>query len=480
MSFVRYGIYAIVIAVTVGTALYYVAEQDRVETYQSGAAADQFLFPADWKESPEILELANANFSTKTHQYELRSTAGRSLGADWPQFNGPRRDNHSAESGLLRHWPKAGPPLLWTALGLGDGYSGISVARGVAYTLTNKGGSECLLALDVGTGKKLWCTPFGPATQPSVGPGPRSTPTIDGTTAYGLGADGLLVAVEIDSGKILWRRNILNDFAAHPLTWGICESVLIDGDKLICTPGGTKGTLVALDKHTGETIWAALTPQKEPAGYASPLVAEIAGVRQYIQLTSAATIGIASADGKFLWRETSSANSTANCSSPLVSGDFIFSASGYGQGGALIRLSGNEGQLNASLGYHTKKMKCHHGDMVIHEGFVYGCDDPGVLTCLELETGKVKWQNRSVGKGSLTWADGCLYLRSEKGTVALIKASGEKYEELGRLEQPDRSPRDAWTHPVVAGDGRLFLRDQDALLCYDVKSRDSKSLASKQ
>lgn len=478
MPWKRYVVYFAIIVVAVGSALTYVSlrEMNGTSDYLdplSGTPGTPQQIPAPkipWADSPENQEEANSGFSVVLSDQDAQKLAGQAIGQDWPRFNGANHDNISSETGLLQEWPAEGPKLLWTAKGLGAGYSGLSVVKGIVYTLTNKAAGECMVALDAGTGEKIWCTAFGPATSPSVGPGPRSTPTIDGKMAYGLGADGLLVAIETETGKVNWKKNILEEFSGGNINWGICESVLIDGEKLICTPGGTDGTVIALNKETGEKIWSCVTPQKESAAYASALPAELAGIRQYVQFTSQGTIGVSS-DGNFLWRNNSSSNSSANCSSPLVSGDYVFSASNYGTGGALVKLTPKDDGVEATLVYHTNDMKSHHGDLVIRDGLIFGSDDPGILTCLDLQTGKKKWQNRSVGKGSVTCADGMLIVRSEKGPIGLVKAQGDKYEELGQFEQPDRSDRDSWTHPVVAADGRLFLRDQDILLCYDLKRK---------
>lgn len=477
MPWKRYLVYFVFIVVIVGSVLTYFYVQEMSKESDSGrrrirTGTPQNIPPVKvpWKDSPENQAEVNEGFDVHNNVKGSVPFAGLTVGHDWPRFNGANQDNISTETGLLQEWPSEGPNLLWTAKGLGAGYSGLSIVKGTIYTLTNKAAGECMVALDAGTGEKIWCTAFGPATNPSVGPGPRSTPTVDGELAYGLGADGLLVAIETSTGKVKWKKNILEVFEGGNITWGICESVLVDGEKLICTPGGTKGTIVALNKRTGETIWTCVAPEKDPAGYASAIVAELAGIRQYVQFTGKGTIGV-STEGKFLWRNDSSANGTANCSSPLVSGDYVFSASNYGTGGALVKITPKENGLEATLVYHTKDMKSHHGDMVIKDGLIFGSDDPGVLTCLDLVTGKKMWQNRSVGKGSLTYADGMLILRGEDESVALVKAHGNKYEELGRFIQSDRSDKNAWTHPVVAADGRLFLRDQDILHSYNIKRR---------
>ena len=216
-------------------------------------------------------------------------------------------------------------------------------------------------------------------------------------------------------------------------------------------------------------IWKSLLPGKDRASYASPVVAEVGGIRQYVQFTASGTVGVRADTGEFLWRDNSAANTTANCSSPQVAGNLVFTSSNYGTGGSLVKLSASHSTVKADLVYHTREMNSHHGDMVIVDGLLYGSSEPGILTCLELISGKVKWRSRSAGKGSITYADGRIYLRTEQGTVLLIEATGAGYRELGRFEQPKRSGSSAWSHPVVA-DGKLFLGDQDLLLCYELKS----------
>jgi outer membrane protein assembly factor BamB len=285
-----------------------------------------------------------------------------------------------------------------------------------------------------------------------------------------MGGNGDLACLDAATGKVRWRKNIMDEFGGSNPGWGTCESVLIDGDKVICTPGGDKATIVALDRESGDVVWKSQVPEKDRAGYASAVISEAVGIRQYVQFTARGTIGVRADNGEFLWRNDDAANGTANCSSPQVAGNFVFSASDYGKGGGLVKLAGSDPNVTAELVYHTDDMKSHHGDMVVVDGLLYGSSGPGLLTCLELETGKKKWHNRSVGKGSVTFADGAIYLRSEQGPVALVEANGEKYRELGKFDQPERSDSSAWSHPVVAA-GRLFLRDQDVLLCYDVKAK---------
>lgn len=390
-------------------------------------------------------------------------------GDDWPQYLGPNRNNISDEKGLLRTWPKTGPKLLKTAPGLGAGYSSVSIANGMIYTMGTRGDKQSILAMDLETLDGRWELVNGPSYQEGQGDGPRASPTVDWPLVYALGAHGDLTCADAATGVLVWDKNILKEFGGSNISWGICESVLIDGDKLICTPGGRDGTLVALDKKTGNVIWKCQSPDNDQAGYSSAIAIEVGGVRQYVQFTSKGTIGVRASDGKFMWRNDSAANGTANCSSPLFANDMIFSASGYGTGGAMVKLTSSNEETSAEFGYHTKEMKSHHGGFVIVDGYIYGSNE-GVFVCMELSTGKVMWQNRGPGKGSLTCVDGMIIARNEGGPVTLIEVSPKAYKELGRFDQPNRSNRAAWSYPVVSH-GRLYLRDQDKLMAFEVSKK---------
>ncbi len=386
---------------------------------------------------------------------------------DWPQFRGPNRDNISQESGLLASWPADGPPLAWKQSNLGLGYSSVSVAQGKLYTMGNRGEDEFLLALDAATGDHLWAQCTGSAYHDGMGDGPRGTPTVDGNHVYALGGNGDLLCAKTDSGDVVWRMNILQEFGGSNIQWGISESVLIDGDLLVCSPGGKEATMVGLNKHTGKTKWRSKISGSPPAAYSSAISVNVGNVHQYVNFVHTAVVGVNASDGRPLWSNKKSANGTANCSSPLFANSAVFSASGYGTGGALVKLESSKDNIKPTFVYHTNKMKNHHGGMVVLGGYIYGFDED-VLTCLDWEQGKVQWQDRSVGKGALTVADGHLYLRSENGPLALAKVFPGKYQEAGRFNQPDRSNKPSWAHPVVAN-GKLFLRDMDTLLVYNVK-----------
>jgi outer membrane protein assembly factor BamB len=275
----------------------------------------------------------------------------------------------------------------------------------------------------------------------------------------------------VATGRVVWRRHLEKDFEGQRGVWAYAESPLVDGDVLVCTPGGPTATLVALEKKSGAVIWKAVVPDYNVANYASAVVAEAGGVKQYVQFLGPGVVGVSARDGKFLWRYRGNVGGQS-CATPIVYDGCVFtSASGTaGAGGdALLRLVADGQGVKAREVYLVGAMKNHHGGVVRLGEYLYGTGGTG-LVCLEFKTGAVKWRDRSVGKGSLVAADGHLYLRGERGAVALVEATPAGYREKGRFNQPDRSRFPAFAHPVVAG-GRLYLRDADVLLCYDVKAR---------
>ncbi|MEI8020013.1 MAG: PQQ-binding-like beta-propeller repeat protein [Schlesneria sp.] len=386
--------------------------------------------------------------------------------AFWPQHRGPNRDNISKETGLLDSWPNGGPKLTWEQKGLGEGFSSVSIAHGKLYTMGNQGNDEMLLAMDAANGRPLWSTKTGGrAYREGQGNGPRGTPTVDDDRVYALGANGDLICVGANKGEVVWQKNILNDYGGNNIQWGISESVLIDGQNLICSPGGKRATMAAIDKMTGREVWTCIVQEAPAAAYSSPIVVDYQGERMYVNFVHTAVVAVRAKDGNVLWGHTQSANGTANCSTPVSSDGLVFTASGYDTGCALFKLAKGG---KAKLEYANKEMKNHHGGMVVVDGYLYGFDEQ-ILKCLDLKTGKVQWKDRSVGKGSLTYADGHLYLRSEAGPVALCVASNKRYEEKGRFNPAGRSDKPAWSHPVVC-DGRLFLRDMDSIAVYEIKN----------
>lgn len=392
------------------------------------------------------------------------SRTGKSAG-NWPQYHGPNRDNISQETGLLEEWPAGGPKQLWSQKGLGEGYSTVSIADGKIFTMGTAGSSEVVLAMDLATGKPIWSAKTGGGVfKDGTGNGPRGTPTVDGDRVYALGANGDLICLGIDKGEVVWQKNILREYGGSNIQWGICESVLIDKDELICCPGGQRATIAGLNKLDGRGKWRSTIEGTPKASYASPILVEFGGERQIVNYVHTGVVSVKAGKGDVLWGYPVSANGTANCSSPVFDDGMIMTASGYGTGCAMFQLAPGG---KASVGYTNKEMKNHHGGMVAVDGYVYGFDEQ-ILKCIELKSGDMVWQNRSIGKGSITCADGHLYLRSENGPMALCKLSSKGYEETGRFEPKNRSNKNAWSHPVVCG-GRLYLRDMDTLTAYDIK-----------
>jgi outer membrane protein assembly factor BamB len=408
-----------------------------------------------------VLGFLVATFSPATE-------AARRQNFDWPQWQGQERTAISQETGLLQDWPKGGPPLLWKADNLGGGFSTPSVAGGRVYGMGFRGDDEIVWALDEKTGAEAWSVKIAKANR-NVGysEGPRCTPTVDGERLYVLGLGADLVCLQTKNGEEVWRKNLRKDFDGKVGGWGYSESPLIDGDKVLCTPGGKKATLVALDKKTGEPIWNGVVPKGDQAHYSSIIAVDFQGQREYIQFLGGGLVGL-SGDGKFLWRYDHPHNGTANCSTPLYRDGLVFAASSYGTGGGLAKLTPEGDAVKAEEVYFTKHMKNHHGGMVLLGDYLYGSDE-GRLTCLDFKTGAVQWADGKPGKGSIAYADGRLYYRNEGGPMILVEANPRKYIEHGRFKPP-RTDKPAWPHPVLAN-GKLLVRDQGYLYCYDVKQK---------
>jgi outer membrane protein assembly factor BamB len=398
------------------------------------------------------------------------------LADDWPQWRGPQRDGISHETGLLKEWPKDGPKLLWQVKDIGRGYSTPSVVSDKLYLLANEGlDNEFVEALSVKDGKRLWSTRLGkvgsPDQQPNF-PAARSTPTVDGKVLYALGSDGDLACLETDSGKVIWRKNLSTDFHGKVCTWAYAESPLIDGETLVCTPGGKEATLVALNKKTGEVIWKSAVPGGDEAEYASVVTAEVDGNKQYVQLLQNGVVGVDAKTGKFLWRNPKIRGPyNASIPTPVAYQNYVYGAAAGG-GGGLVKLKAKDGGCEAEQVYFSAKMPTAIGGAVKVGNFLYGCTGQALL-CLEFTTGGIKWQERSIAPASLCCADGRLYLHSEEGDVALVEATADGYHEKGRFTPPDQPKRinemeKAWAYPAVAN-GRLYIRDHDRLWCYDVK-----------
>jgi outer membrane protein assembly factor BamB len=400
---------------------------------------------------------------------------------DWPQWRGPDRTGVSKETGLLKEWPKGGPTLLWKKKGIGGGYSTPAVVGDRVYLMADRKGEEYVVALAVKDGSEAWATRVGKVGRnkgPQY-PGARSTPTVDGNRIYALSSDGDVACLEKD-GKLVWSKSLKKQFGGSPGAWAYSESVLIDGDVLVCTPGGRSATLLALKKGDGSVVWKCPVPGGDEAGYASAIAVEVGGVRQYVQFLGSGLVGVEAKTGKFLWRYDETIDQAANIPTPIFHDNCVFTSTSR-NGSGLVRIEVDGGKVSTKQVYYTSRTKLNSiGGAVLVGEHLYATDARGRLVCLEFKTGKEKWSNPGVkSAAALCYADGMLYVRGQGGSgfgpeappvVALVEATPEGYKEKGRFVQPDHGRRPAWPHPVVAN-GRLYLRDGDVLLCYDVKAR---------
>ena len=384
---------------------------------------------------------------------------------DWTQWRGPNRDGKSTETGLLAAWPAAGPPLAWKATGAGTGYSSMSTSGGRLYTMGAQGGTEYLIAFDVATGRKLWQVAHGAEFSNDRGHGPRGTPTIDGDRLYVLGASGDLSCRRTDTGAKIWSVNVLSTFGGQNPQWGLSESPLVLADRVLVNAGGPDASLVAFDKTTGRVLWKS---QSDRAGYSSAVLQKVGGIQQAVFFTAQRAVGVDVRDGRLLWEYPRVANRVANIATPIVRDNLVFLSSNYGTGAALLRLDAQGTAIRATEVYFTQAMRNHHASSVLVNDSLYGFSSQ-ILTALKFDTGETLWRDRSVGKGSLVYADGHLYLYSENGVVGLAEATPTGYRETGRFSlQTGSLP--TWAHPIISN-GRLYLRDQDTIYAYEVRKK---------
>jgi outer membrane protein assembly factor BamB len=412
--------------------------------------------------------------------------AGLSLAArgdDWPTFRGPARSGVATCGGLLQSWSEGGPPLVWKTTGAGRGYASPAIAGDRIYTLgdglstTPGDADEYLTCFERATGKALWRTKTGkPWTDgQATWQSSRSTPTVDGDRVYVVTPFGELVACQTADGKELFRVNLKEQFGGKKGdSWGYSESVLIDGDRLVCTPGGEKATIVALDKKTGTPIWTCSLPGDRGAGHASIVVAEVGGRRIYVQTTASGALGVDAASGTLLWTYPID-QTTAVIPTPIVRGDLVFFSAGYKRGGALLKqVPQADGTVKVEEVYGLKQdLANKHGGIVLVGDHLYGdSDDRGIPFCANLLTGEVAWKERGSGKNSASViaADGHIYVRYSDGTLALVKADPQAYREVSAFKIPDSGDRPSWSHAVIV-DGLLYLREGDAILCYDLRRK---------
>lgn len=403
---------------------------------------------------------------------------------DWPEFRGAARDAVSRETGLLKSWPEGGPKLLWKLEGLGKGLSAVSIANGRLFTMGDRpseGGEEMqfVLAYNLRTQRLLWATPIGPRYRGGP-PGPRCTPTVSGRLVYVMGTDGDLVCLSTADGTIRWKKNVVAEFGGAMMSgWKYSESPLVDGNKVLCTPGGDSAMMVALNKSNGETIWKCAAPKlgekgADGAGYSSAVIADIDGVRQYVQLVGRGVIGVDAKTGRFLWGYNNVANNVANIPTPVVRGPYVFVTTAYSTGAALLKIVRNGDGFEAKEVYFidSKDFQNHHGGIVQVGDYIYAGHGPsrGDPACIEFGTGKVVWKQKSpsIGSAAVLYADGNLIFRYDRGDVLLVEATPDEFRIKGRFKSL-RGSGPAWPHPVVHN-GRLYLRHSDILACYDLRA----------
>ncbi len=406
------------------------------------------------------------------------AAAAASGASDWFQWRGPNRDGSSTESGLNRDWESKPPELLWHVKGLGGGMSSVVIHGGKIFTMGKVDGAPHLICRNLADGAEVW------ATEVPGGDDPNCTPTVDPSSGlvFGMTKDGHLSAARVADGELVWSTSFGDDFGGKMESgWGYSESPLIDGDHLICTPGARDGLLAALDKMTGEPVWKTDVSDAElgdkgnfGAGYSSPVISNAGGVKQVVQLTGKGLVGVDAADGKLLWNYNRIANGTANIPTPIISGDYVFGSTGYADGGsALLKLSKRGSGIEAEEVYYYKgrELQNHHGGMILVDGHIYlgHGHNNGFPQCVELESGDIKWPgDRGPGRESaaIAYADGLLFFRYQDHTMALIEADPDQYTVKGHFKLAT-SNANSWPHPVIQG-GKMYIRDQDDLMCYDV------------
>ncbi len=430
------------------------------------------------------LQFANGIITMTPHRLSLQLVrvslfwflVSPAMATDWPQWRGPQRNGHSTETDLLQEWPKEGPKLVWQIKDLGWGFSAPALARDKIFVVSNEGlTNEFVLALSAKDGHRLWTARLGKVGHPDQNPNypaARSTPTVDGKMLYALGSDGDLVCLETATGKERWRKQLREDFGGKYGEWAYAESPSVDGGTLVCSPGGSNATMVALNKKTGALLWKCAVPGDQEAAYSSAVAAEFSGVKQYVQFFSKSLVGVEAKTGKLLWTyDRTAKGSPAVVMTPLVSDGLIYSGA-YRVGASVIKPVKKDGTFVIEESYFSKKLPCPLGSVIKVGEYFYGTSDPSVF-CVDFKTGAVQWQERSP---ALSWlaADHRLYAHGENGDVVLIEPTPVAYRQKGRFTPPDRPANRgqalAWAHMALA-DGRLYVRELNSLWCYSVRAK---------
>jgi outer membrane protein assembly factor BamB len=381
----------------------------------------------------------------------------------WTNFRGPRRDGKYDEQPIATNWPANGLPMLWKQP-VGVGHASFAVAEGNAYTIEQRRGEEVVAAYDLMSGRELWTQKWSAEFNDSTGDGPRATPTWDQGRIYALGATGELRCLDAKTGSVIWGKNILSDNQASNLPWAMAASPLVVDDKVIVLPGGTSGkSVVAYNKMTGAPVWRVLN---DVQAYVSPMLVELAGRRQIVVVTSSRVVGLVPESGALLWSYVWDTNGGINVSQPIVvDQNRFFISSGYGKGAALVEVKGGNSYTATTI-WENVLMNNKFNSSVLHNGYVYGLDE-GILTCLDVKTGERKWKDGRYGYGQVLLAGDHLILTSDKGEVALVKATPDGYNEVARFEALKGQ---TWNYPAIAG-GRLLVRNSNEMAAYDISAK---------
>ena len=392
------------------------------------------------------------------------------VAGDSPQFRGPNRDGVFNEQGLMKTWPEGGPSVAWVAKGLGGGYSSVSVVGGKIYA-TGMGADEtgALHILNAADGKLEKSIAYGKETTNDQAPGPRSTPTVDGRQVYLMSGLGVVCCIDPAKGSVVWSVDVLKKFGGENNTWTLAESLLVDGDRVICTPGGVEGGIAALNKKTGETVWAT-KGINDKASYCSPAIITHNGHRILLTETETLVVGVNPDNGALLWTHPHKTEYNIHAVTPVYSNGLVYYSGGYGSGGGALELSADGAAVTQK--WEDKKLDCQHHGVVLVDGHLYGTGHKNnQLVCLEMATGKLMWQSKEVRQGDVIFADGLLYVYEgpKAGVVDLVKVSPQGMELAGKLTVTEGDEKH-WAHPVIA-DGRLYIRHGDALIAYDIKAK---------
>ena len=404
---------------------------------------------------------------------------------DWAEFRGPKRDGVCTETSLLKEWPAAGPAQLWSAQNLGIGFSTPTIADGMIFGMGTRDGKDGIWALKQTDGSELWFTPIDTPRETNQNNGPSGSPTYDDGKLYTVSSKGQFVCLNAADGKEIWKIDYLEQYGSSVPTWGFTDSPLIDGAHVIAIPASEKAAVVALNKATGKEVWKTVIPGGVGggAGYSSAIKATIAGTPQYVILTgeSAGVIGVDAASGKLLWQYKArpAAGGVAQIPIPIVTEDRVWVSCSYAGGSALLQIvkEGGKFKANELKLYRKRELNNHHGGMVQVGDYAYfgHNQNDGNPVCVNLKTGAIQWgpeQNPEGcdGSAAVLYADNRLYYRYQNGMLVLMEPSPEKLKVISSFKLPEPSGKEHWAHPVIA-DGRLYIRDQEKLHCFDVKAK---------